>query len=616
MKQLKYIVFVFYFGILASHASAQKTLSITDYGYNPDRHENVIPALNKAIEDASKHETVIISFPQGRYDFWPSTSTARGVTIGLNLRNLNNVIIDGNGSEFIFHGRMQIARIDSCENVVMRNFSVDWDRPYISQAIIEEVTDDFLDVHINREEYPFIIERDTIFFFGENWKLPVLETYNNLFDKDTKEIVYNTWDNPLGDIFTQKAEELSNGIVRFHGQTKYKPEKGTYVALYHERYAVTGIHIANSKDITLLDLTIFHALSNGVYGERTENITMDNASMTIHPDKDRVFSTIADASHFTNCKGLIKVLNCAHTGQGDDFINVRGTNAQISRIVDDRTMEVSTRAHTMHMGDEVWFIDKASSQRGETAQVELREPLYEDNQLTGYRLTFTKSLSNSINVGDFIENKTWSPDVEIRNCHILKKNRARGILVTTPKDVTIADNYFRTAGTAILVEGDLDFWFESGAHNNLRIFDNIFEDCLTSGNRDESRGQWGDAVITITPSHKPQSEKDEPYHKNIHIYNNTFKVFDAPLVRARSVRNLTFTKNNIEKTYTHPPYAWQKTGFMLDGCRDVFISDNIIDKNYKTTDIAIEHMKKSDIKTDVFTIDHLDQNKVNTHLEW
>jgi len=152
------------------------------------------------------------------------------------------------------------------------------------------------------------------------------------------------------------------------------------------------------------------------------------------------------------------------------------------------------------------------------------------------------------------------------------------------------------------VEGDMDYWFESGAHNNLRIFDNVFEDCLTSGNRDGSRWQWGEAVITITPSHRPKSDKDEPYHKNISIYDNTFKVFDAPIIHARSVRNLTFTRNRILKTYTYAPYTWQKSGFLLDGCRNVTVTGNIIDKNYKTTDIVIEHMKRKDVNTDVFTV--------------
>ena len=55
---------------------------------------------------------------------------------------------------------------------------------------------------------------------------------------------------------------------------------------------------------------------------------------------------------------------------------------------------------------------------------------------------------------------------------------------------------------------------------------------------------------------------------------------------------------------------------MLDGCRDVVIKGNTIDKNYTSKEILIEHMKKNDIKTDDFKIDLLDNRKVNTHLEW
>ena len=601
------LIFIFWVWIFSVKVQAQNILSITDYGYIPGSKENVIPALKAAIQDASASGSVAISFPKGRYDFYP-TIPAPGVTKGFDLKDINDVIIEGNGSEFIFHGWMQIADMNSCRNITMRNFSVDWDRPYTSQAIIEDVSDDYIDLRIDKKQYPYTIERDTLFFIGEGWKLPVIDSYNNLFDKDSKEIVYNTWDGPLGDIFRQRAEEVSDGIVRLHCKTKIKPAKGNIVVLCHVRYAVTGIHIANSKDIVLKDLTIYHALSNGVHCERTENVTMDNASMKANAAKGRVFSTVADASHFTNCKGKITVKNCAHTGQGDDFINIRGTNSKILRIVNERTVEVTNKASTIYAGDEVWFIDKKSAQRGETAVVASREEVFKDGVFVGFRLTFRQAFSKAIKVGDFIENKIWNPEVEIRNCRILKQNRARGILVTTPKDVIIADNYFRTAGTAILVEGDMDYWFESGAHNNLRIFNNVFEDCLTSGNRDGSRWQWGEAVITITPSHRPKSDKDEPYHKNISIYDNTFKVFDAPIIHARSVRNLTFTRNRIVKTYTYAPYTWQKSGFLLDGCRNVTVTGNIIDKNYKTTDIVIEHMKRKDVNTDVFTVKSVSGN--------
>ncbi len=608
MRPVLMFIFLLFFSI--SNCYSQHVVSILDFDYEPGKRNNVLPALNKALEECKLYDSAILMFPKGRYDFWPIDSDSHKVSIGFHLKQMKNIIVEGNDSEFIFHGRrMKIAEVDSSVNVVFMNFSVDWERPYISQATIEGVSDDHLDVKIDREEYPFVIENNKIMFLGEDWKMPVITGYNNLYDKDTQEIVYNTWDNPLGDIFSQDAEELSNGTIRFHGQTPMRPDFGTYVTLYHERYASLGFHIRNSKDVVLKDLKIYHALGHGVLGERSENITMDNASMLVNEKKGRVFSVVADASHFKNCKGLIKVTNCAHTGQGDDFINIHGRHTNVFKIIDNRTIVGHDKelGRLNDTGDEVWYIDGATAQRGGVNTIESREPYYEDGKLIGQKYTFIRPFSDELKENDFIENKTWTAQVIIRNNKILKKNRARGILVTTPQSVLIEDNYFRSAGTAILIEGDINRWFESGANTDVTIQNNIFENCLTSGNRDGNSDQWGDAVITITPSYKPESRNDQPYHNNIRIQDNTFHVFDAPLVRARLVKNLSFTGNQIIKTSTYRPYAWQQSAFMLDGCRNVVVKGNLVDRDYITRDISIKNMTKGDVKHKGFTVKYVDK---------
>ena len=601
MKNLKKIPLLFLLGIMSyTMVYAQKTLQITDFGARPDSWNDAMPAIKRALEACQGQENITLNFPKGRYDLWPENVNGRPtVTIGFDMRDLKNVTIEGNGSELIYHGRMQIALIQSCENLSFQNFSVDWDRPFISQAEIVIATDDYLDVKIDKMQYPFLIENDKIMFTGEGWKMPVMRSYNNMYDKERKEIVPQTWDNPLRDIFDQPAEEMGNGIVRFKGKPAMKPEPGTFVALFHFTYYTDGIRIAKSKNTLLKNVTIYHALSNAVHGELSENITMDNTSVTVNDAKGRVFSSIADASHFTNCKGVIKIENCAHTGQADDFINVRGCNMIILELVDTKTLVVKPRdgQYTM-VGDEMWFLDQVTAQRGEVRVVESVNPVYNENRISGYRVAFVTDIPKGIKVNDFIESKTWTPSLELRNCRILKRNRARGILVTTPKDVIIENNYFRSAGTAILIEGDIDHWYESGAHTNLIIRNNEFENCLTSGNESGNRWEWGDAVITITPSHKPSSVNTEPYHKNITIQNNVFKVFDAPLVRARSVRGLKFIDNEIIKTDTYKPYSWQKSAFLLDGCREVLIRGNKFDSRYTTKDVLIENMRKSDVKSD------------------
>ena len=36
------------------------------------------------------------------------------------MENLKNVVINGDSSEFIFHGNMQIANISKCENITFK----------------------------------------------------------------------------------------------------------------------------------------------------------------------------------------------------------------------------------------------------------------------------------------------------------------------------------------------------------------------------------------------------------------------------------------------------------------------------------------------------------------
>lgn len=602
--------------------------SVADFGLLPNTGEDARPYVEKAITACRERPGSTVYFPTGRYDFYPEGELENGedimsrkTTVGFLLKKLTGITFDGGGSEFVFHGKMQVAAVDSCSNVTLRNFSVDWDRPFISQAEIIGAGAGFLDIKVDRKNYPYVVENGKAYFMGEGWKLPVLTMYSTLYDRKTKEIVYNTWDSTLGNIFEQAAEELKGDVIRFHGVPKIRPEAGTMVALFHVRYFAQGITLSFSKDILLKDIVLYHTLSNGFSGFRCENVTMDNASVRVNDAKGRYFSTVADASHFTECKGTIKVENCAHTGQGDDFINVHGTSVKITGVPDSRTVEVPSQGkgsgHSITVGDEYWFIDIHTAQRGEVRTVKEKIPVYREGRHTGYAVTFDTSLPAGIKAGDFLECKTWTPRLELRHCRILKRHRARGILVTTPKEVIIEDNYFRTAGTAILIEGDFDYWYESGANTNVQIRNNVFDNCLTSGNKHGSRAEWGEAVITITPSHIPPTEDAEPYHKNIRIENNKFRVFDAPLVRAVSTGNLHFVRNKVIKTFDYKPYTWQRAAFLLDGCRQVRITDNLFDEKYITRDILIEHMRESDVRTDQkdgFVIKPVED--MDTHMQW
>lgn len=577
-----------------SHVFAQKTVvevSILKYGVYPFDGKNALPAIRKALAENKNVEELILTFPKGRYDFYQD-SASKSIR-GFGLINMKNVTIDGQGSSFIFHSKMSPVYIESSENITLKNFSIDWDRPYISQGVIAQVTNEHVDIAIDKSEYPYLVEDGKIWFTGEGWKLGV-ELYN-LYDKDKKDIVYRTFDRPMGaGFFQSKAEEIGDGVVRFYTKASSKPEVGTYVSMLHARYLAPCIQLNKSKDIKLNNVDIFHSLSMGVVAARTENIRLNDVNVTANEKKGRVFSAIADAFHFSGCKGLIKITNCAHAGQADDFVNIHGEYAPVKERLNSNTIIAEKKGKLRDVkelfstGDAIWLVDSLTSQRVGPYDIKEIEPILLDNKLSGYKLIFFKDIPEGINDTYYIENKTWNPSVEIRDCRILKKHRARGILVTTPEKVLIENNYFNTAGAAILIEGDLNFWFESGAVENVRIRNNIFENCVTSGK------YWGEAVITISPSFKPSGTDVKAYHRGIRIENNTFKHFDQSILFARSVDDLQFINNKLIKTKDYTPFS-PPSGFSFDGCRNVKITGNSIGGDFQGVMIELKQMNPTDL---------------------
>ena len=602
MKHLTtFCLLLLFFVASVSFALGAERVLITDFGAEPGSRKNTFVAVEAAIQvcrDKSDSGAVPVSliFPKGQYHFF--NPEGRDRTFGLWVDGLKNFTIEGEGSEFIFHGTMGICSFMNCENVTARNFSVDWEKPYIVQGNILETTDNYVDVKFDTKEYPYEITDGNLLFIGENWKRKI-DGYTLLFDKDTKEMVYQTRDGAIGHapFFNEKPEDLGNGVIRFHGKPGHKAEPGTYIALWLGRYVLVGFDLRQSKNVTLENIDVYHALSHGVVAFKTENITLNNFNYKTNDKKDRVFSLVADGFHLNTCKGLVKIENCSQEGMGDDFLNLHGMNVMIEERVDDNTVAVKTNdrgsaAYVLGAGDEVWFIDSNTMQRGQTNRIKEIKDIRDGSTLKARHVVFEDKIPETIKTKDALENKTWNAELEMRNCKILKRHRARGILVTTPKRAVIENNYFRTAGTAILIEGDVNYWYESGACGDLLIRNNVFEDCFSSGHA----GDWGHAVITIHPSFKPQSENDEAYHRNIRIENNTFKTFDYPLLFARSVRQLRFADNTIERTKTYEPFAVNKATFWFDGCREVLIENNAYAKDILGKNVKTFNMKKTDLQ--------------------
>ena len=78
---------------------------------------------------------------------------------------------------------------------------------------------------------------------------------------------------------------------------------------------------------------MYSSYSMGVLCQMSRNITIDKMSVTAH--KGRLFSLAADATHFVNCTGLVKVSNSSFSDQLDDALNVHGIFTRITDVAQD-----------------------------------------------------------------------------------------------------------------------------------------------------------------------------------------------------------------------------------------------------------------------------------------
>lgn len=248
--------------------------------------------------------------------------------------------------------------------------------------------------------------------------------------------------------------------------------------------------------------------------------------------------------------------NCEIDGQGDDALNVHGRYCNIVGLGGNgKTLRFSTTHGILlfRPGDRIWFVDKTTMQRSrEYAIVSARiiNPAL-------FEITLDEAPDINRISKHFIESATC-PDVLIENNVFGCGNRARGILLTSPGKMVVRNNTFLSAGTAILVEGDLSYWYESGGVRDLIITGNVFDNCHTS--------QWGHSVISFSPSPVPDDDSLPRYHRGIRITGNTFNLIEPSVLYARFVEDLVFIDNDISVVGGFPALGNMAAPIVLEHC--------------------------------------------------
>lgn len=572
----------------------ERVYDISQFGLKANSKKNASPVVRKAIAkikaECRDGEKVILRFPAGRYNFHEAGSTVREYYIsnhdqdnpkkvGIALEDMKNLTIDGQGSEFVFYGRMIPVSLLRSENCVLKNFSIDFEQPHIAQV---QVVENDPEKGITFEPAPWVdyrISKDSVFEgLGEGWVMRY--SWGIAFDGKTKHVVYNTSDIgcPTKGAFGVAPRRICS--------PKWKDARlvpGTVVAMRGWGRPTPGIFMSHDVNTSLLDVKVHYAEGMGLLAQLCEDITLDGFGVCLKGDNDpRYFTTQADATHFSGCKGKIVSKNGLYEGMMDDAINVHGTYLKVIKRVDDHTL-IGRYMHDQSWGfewgrpgDDVQFVRSETMELiGKQNQITAIRP-YDKGEIRGARefsITFKEAIDPAINEksGFGIENLTWTPEVLFAG-NTIRNNRARGTLFSTPKKTVVEDNLFdHTSGTAILLCGDCNGWFETGACRDVTIRRNRFINALTN------MFQFTNAVISIYPEIPNLKDQQKYFHGGkdggIVIEDNEFDTFDAPILYAKSVDGLIF-RNNVIKTNTEfKPFHWNKDRFLLERVTNVKISE-------------------------------------------
>lgn len=438
------------------------------------------------------------------------------------LKNKRNITIDGNGACVLVHGKMTPIILDHCENVTIKNLTLDYACPTMSEFKVLKAENGVCDIKIN-DDCLYKIQGNELLWVGESDKMgnPYwIDSYHGnkrhikVFDPET----FETRDFSRADLNFSKIEELGNNVLRVYFKNpKITFKAGTTIQTRNIIRDQVGSFFERCKNLHFENLRIKFMHGLGLVSQFCENVTFLNCDLT--PAEHRTVASTADFFQFSGCRGKLQIINCKAYGAHDDYVNVHGTHL---RIVKKNKREKSIVVRFMHNeswgfqafenGDELEFIKWDTLKPYYSVKVENFTRVND----TDIKLYLDRDLPKMKKGKDVVENISWTPDLLVQNCSF-SQTAGRGILATTRGKVVIENNsFYKLWGPALLIEDDCNFWFESGYTRDIIFRNNIIDGC------DFGPTFKGAPTIRYTP--KVMNKKSKEFvHGKLILENNVLK---------------------------------------------------------------------------------------------
>ncbi|MBE6214529.1 MAG: right-handed parallel beta-helix repeat-containing protein [Rikenellaceae bacterium] len=541
-----------------------KTVYVQDY-ITEDMTEDAYPGIRLALEEALKSDNSTLVFPGGTLNIkdtycfekyqYISNNTQGKKRIAINLEGVEGLTIEGNGTTLLFTGFISPFNVENSNNITISDLNIDFTHTFNSQGEIMAVGQDWMELKFP-ENYNVDIQSGQLRIRDKN---NITYPYGSLLEFDSKKMevahyVHDYWLwSPL------QAEKLPNGNFKIFLKD-ITGTVGNIMAFGAARRSNPGFTFEECNTVLIKNVNLYHCGGMGFIVQKVRDIELNNVQVVPTPGSNRVISATADATHFINCGGYLRMIDCKFTNQKDDATNIHGWYAMTrEKVADDKILVwYNYGKDFIRPGMNMEIVNHKTMMTYAYRTVkEVRSINSEFSEIT-----FTEDLPEEIQIKDAIACDDQYPDVLIKGCHFAN-NRARGLLIGSRGEVIIEDNYFHVPGAAVLFEGDGSYWYEQSGVRNVQIRNNVFDNCLYGCKT------WGDAHIAYNS--RIAEQENSRYHKNIVIENNTFRTFDPRILYLCCFDGITYRNNKIEHSTDYEFGRDVKEPFVIKHCDNVNI---------------------------------------------
>ena len=449
------------------------------------------------------------------------------------LCGLKNVTLDFDGAVITLHGKIQPFIIDNCENITIKNLTVQYERALFTE--LEVIKNNGFELHTKvLDDFPCRVENGYLIPYCKDWESRNLHTkgcmFIQAFDKVTRagkglkviylgEEIVEEETPPASNIAHIKVREKDGRVVLI-GAFPNNWDNRTVVVLEHEPRTYSSVAMFHTKNIMLSNYRVLNGGGMGFYAVYCENITLDSVKFTHDELSQGIISNSADAIHFVACKGDVLITDSIFEGVIDDVMNVHGnyyhTVSANADIIKARrcyfTKGLNAYTKVFGIGDTIAVYN------GRTLEEKGRFVI-KDVNITGEWSLELKVDKNAefLCEDDLIENLSSNPKLTVKNCVMGKVNSH--VRLQTRGDTLFENCDFELP---VMLTGDMEYWFESGPVENA-----IFQNCRFHGER---------GIIKIYPQFNP-TEKAPYYHCGLKIYNSVFE--NNNVLSAKYAENIT-----------------------------------------------------------------------------